>query len=334
MSLSSASQKIVVFFIVKMLQRKLMLAILSAMVLIVILCTLSQVLSQRDFKEVPSLPYIPKYDIMPLVKYIKNREELQNTEWVSLLYNFLRTLDRSVSPHVNVVFGDSNHSRLLENWITAAMIRLKPPLHNLMVLSLDYSLCNQLLSRKIPHTCIPVPPQSLIVAHPNGTNTTWSSAMMIRQIVLRLINYWGYDVASYDSDAVLLHNPQVLYDAQPYVDVFSASSKGFPWSLSAKWGFNLCGGILMLRASPEVGVYILTVVHSCPRYEVLFYLVSYEHEVHICLCIIRYLWVMEWNCIWDEMQLYNDLAFATIMNYYHEIFLFIQKHCGVTYLHC
>ena len=262
-----------------MLQKKykLMVAIFSAMVLIaIILCTVSvnpsQVLSQGDYEKVPSqrhykeaplMPNIPKYDIMPLVKYYKNREELQKTQWVSLLHNFLQTLDRSVSPHVNMVFGDSNHTRLLENWITAAVIRLKPPLHNVMVLSLDYSLCNQLLSRNISHTCIPVPPQSVIVAHPSGSDATWSSAMMIRQIVLRLINYWGYDVASYDADAVLLHNPQVLYDAQPNVDVFSASSMNFPRSVSDKWGFNLCGGILMLRASPAVGVYILTVVHSC-----------------------------------------------------------------------
>ena len=203
---------------------------------------------------------------MPLVKYIKNREELQKTQWVSLLYKFLQTLDKSVSPHVHMVYGDSNHARLVENWITAAVIRLKPPLHNLIVLSLDYSLCNQLLSKNFSLTCIPVPPQSLIVAHPNGTNTTWSSATMTRQIVLRLINYWGYDVASYDSDAVLLHNPQVLYDAQPNVDVLSASSTFFPRSLCYKWGFNLCTGTLMLRASPAVGVYILTVVHFRARY--------------------------------------------------------------------
>ena len=214
-----------------------------------------EVPSQRDDKEVPSLPSIPKYDIMPLVKFIRSREELQNTEWVSVIYNFLQTVNKSVSPHVNVVFGDSNHSHLVENWITAAVIRLKPPLHNVMVLSLDYSLCNQLLSKNFSLTCIPVPEKALVVAHPNGSNAEWNSAMMIRRVVLRLISYWGYDVASYDSDAVLLRNPQVLYDAQPNVDVFSASSNFLPQSVSRKWGFTLSGGVLVLRASPAVGVY-------------------------------------------------------------------------------
>ena len=221
---------------------------------------------QRHYKLAPSFPSIPKYDTMPLVKYIRSREELLSTEWVSLLYNFLRTLDRSVSPDVNLVFGDTSHIILLENWITAAVRKLKRPLHNVLILSLDYTLCKFLSLRKISLACIPVIEESLIVAYPNGSDASWSSAMMIRQIVLRLINYWGYDVASYDSDAVLLHNPQVLYDSQPYVDVFSASTRNFPVSLSKKWGFNLCGGTLMLRATPAVGVYILTVVHSGTRY--------------------------------------------------------------------
>ena len=227
--------------------------------------------SQRDYKETPSqrdyksLPSIPDYDTMPLVKYIKSREKLQSTEWVSLLYNFLQTLNKSVSPHVNMIFGDSKHIHLLENWITAAVRRLKPPLHNLMVLSADYSLCNQLLSWNISLTCIPVPDESLIVVLPNVNTVSWPSALIKRQIVLRLINYWGYDVASYDTDAVLFHNPQVLYNAQPYVDVFSASTKNFPLSVSKKWGFSLCVGVLMLKATPAVGVYILT-TFSCEIY--------------------------------------------------------------------
>ena len=230
--------------------------------------------SQRYYKEAPSLPSIPKYDTMPLVKYIRSREELQSTEWVSLLFNFLKTLNKSVSPHVNMVFGDNNHIHLLENWITAAVRRLKPPLHNVMVLSLDYTPCNLLLFMNISLTCIPVIEESLIVVYPNGSDASWSSAMMIRQIVLRLINYWGYDVASYDTDAVLLHNPQVLYDSQPYVDVFSASTQNFPKSVCDKWGFNLCGAALMLRASPAVGV--------CCIYIYVQDIYNHYHEIFLC----------------------------------------------------
>ena len=214
-----------------------------------------EVPSQRDDKEVPSLPSIPKYDIMPLAKYIKSRGELQNTEWVSVIYNFLQTLNTSVSPHVNVVFGDSNQSHFLENWITAAVIKLKPPLHNVMVLTLDDSVCNLLLSRNISLTCIPVPKKSLIATYPKGKYSAWNSVMAIRRVVLRLINYWGYDVASYDADAVLLHNPQVLYDEEPNVDMFTASSNSFPIGLAKKWGFTICAGVLMLRATPAVGMF-------------------------------------------------------------------------------
>ena len=210
-------------------------------------------------KEPPSLAndketqLLPKYDIMPLAKYLKSREEFQNTEWVSVLYNYLKHLE---SPHVNMVFGDSKHMRLLENWITASMMTLKPPLDNVMVLSLDHLLCDQLMSTKFDVACIAAPIESFIVAYPEEVDKKWCAAMMVRQVVLRLINYWGYDVASYDSDAVLLRNPQVLYDAKPHVDVFSGSTKNFPGMVSKKWGFNLSCGVLILRATPAVGMCI------------------------------------------------------------------------------
>ena len=155
-----------------------------------------------------------------------------------------------------MVFGDSKHMRLLENWITAATMTLKPPLDNVMVLSLDHLLCDKLVSTKFHVACIAAPIESFIVAYPEEVDKKWCAAMMVRQVVLRLINYWGYDVASYDSDAVLLHNPQVLYDARPHVDVFSGSTRDFPGMVSKKWGFNLSCGILMLRATPSVGMCI------------------------------------------------------------------------------
>ena len=76
---------------------------------------------------------------------------------------------------------------------------------------------------------------------------------MVRIVLLRVINYWGYDVASYDSDAVLLKNPQVLYDKRPDIDLFSAAGV-FPFDVSDKWGFALCAGTLLFRATPVIGI--------------------------------------------------------------------------------
>ena len=210
-----------------------------------------------------SLPSIP--DTMPFSAHIKWRQEPQKTQWVAKLYNYLHTLDKSISPHVNVVFGDYDHRRLVLNWITSALTILQPPLHNVMVLSLDHLLCSFFTNKSLPLTCIAVRPESFLKLHPGSTREEepgnkaksnamdkWRLGIKVRFPVLRLINYWGYDVAAYDSDAVLIHNPQTLYTERPSTDLFSGAGM-FPFDVSERWGFTLCAGTLMLRASPAVG---------------------------------------------------------------------------------
>ena len=195
---------------------------------------------------------VPEYDTMPFSEYLKKREKLLKSEWISALYTFLQTVDKSISPHVNLVFGDDNHRHLVMNWITAALKVLDPPLHHVMVLSLHHSLCDYLKARTLPLTCITVTPDSLFTLHPRSESGQWKVGLMVRLPVLRLINYWGYDVAAYDCDAVPLHNPQVLYSERQQVDVFSSAGM-YPFDVSEVWGFTLCAGTIMFRASPAVG---------------------------------------------------------------------------------
>ena len=201
--------------------------------------------SKQSLLTVPSIPAD-----MPFPTYIKSREELQKSECVSELYNFLLSLDKSMSPHVSMVFGDSQHTNLVLNWIIAALLRLEPPLHNVMVISLDRLLCDTLTAKKLPLTCIVVSVECVFVS--SSQRGDWRKRMMVRQPVLRLITYWGYDVAAYDSDAVLLRNPQPLYEERPHMSVL-ASAGTYPRQLARKWGFALCAGTLILRSSPSTG---------------------------------------------------------------------------------
>ena len=108
-------------------------------------------------------------------------------------------------------------------------------------LFLHHSLHDYLKARTLPLTCITVTPDSLFILHPRSESGQWEVGLMVRFPVLRLINYWGYDVAAYDCDAVLLHNPQVVYSERQQVDVFSSSGT-FPHDVSQVWGFMLCAG--------------------------------------------------------------------------------------------
>ena len=80
----------------------------------------------------------------------------------------------------------------------------------------------------------------------------WIVRLMVRQITVRLINYWGYDVATYDSDAVVLKNPQELYQKYQSTHLLSSASV-WPNYLAEPWGFTLCGGAALFKASSGIG---------------------------------------------------------------------------------
>ena len=178
---------------------------------------------------------------LPYPTLLKPVSNIQKALWTSQLYQFLKSLNHSISPHVNMVFGDSDHTEVMLNWIIAAHVRLYPPLHNIMVISIDQPLCDFLVSKKVPVTCIAVPPQSFLACI---APQSYQQGIKTRLLVLRLINFWGYDVASYDSDAILLHNPQHLYDSYPDVQLFAGSTGG---------GHTLCGGSIFVKSHHSTG---------------------------------------------------------------------------------
>ena len=208
----------------------------------------------EDRKE-EMLPSVP--ETLPYTRALKRIDEIQKALWITHLYQFLQSLNKSISPQVNMVFGDSDHMELVLNWIIAAHVRLDPPLHNIMVLSVDQPLCDFLASKTLPVTCIAVPPESLL--NSPSRDKSYGRGIKCRFVVLRIINYWGYDVASYDSDAVLLRNPQFLYDSNPDVKLFAGSGT-YPNPISDQWGFSLCAGVLLLRSHNSTGTYD---VHVC-----------------------------------------------------------------------
>ena len=66
------------------------------------------------------------------------------------------------------------------------------------------------------------------------------------------MNHWDYDVVMYDSDAVVLKNPQPLFDASPDVELIGSAGKG-PESIGRVWGRTICTGVLLMRSSPALG---------------------------------------------------------------------------------
>ena len=214
--------------------------------------TMEETMDEDKDKNEEKEPSFP--ETLPYPIDLKKIDEIQKAMWITHLYQFLQSLYKSISPQFNMVFGDSDHKETVLNWIIAALVRLDPPLHNILVLSIDQRLCDFLASKMLPVTCIAVPPSSILNQSQYSQNTTYARGIRCRFVVLRIINFWGYDVASYDTDAPLLRNPQSLYDSNPDVKLF-AGSDIYPYPLSDQWGFTLCAGTLFLRSHPSTGVY-------------------------------------------------------------------------------
>ena len=213
--------------------------------------TFTSVQSNGSLLQLPDNgPPLPAIETMPFRDYLKNEEEFKEAKWQKTLHDHLLTLNET---YVNMVNGDYEHRVIVENWIVAAVTVLRPPLKNVLIMSLDHKLCDFLANSShtghLPITCFVTSVDSVLTAN---ASQEWIIRTMVRPITVRLINYWGYDVATYDSDAVVLKNPQDLYQKYQSTHLLSSASV-WPKNLAEPWGFTLCTGAVLFKASSEMG---------------------------------------------------------------------------------
>ena len=183
----------------------------------------------------------------PAPKYTK-QDALQSS-WVEDLKHFLKTL---LATQVTIVTASEEHKSIVVNWLVSALIKIRPPLENVLVLAVSSSLYEYLKIRGIQ--VIYVDPASLISSHAVETfGSVFAQIHLVRLTFFRLINHWGYDVIMYDSDAILLKNPQSLFDKYPEADLVGSAGIG-PERLSSQWGRTVCTGVLLLRATSKTGM--------------------------------------------------------------------------------
>ena len=190
---------------------------------------------------------------------------LSHCQWLADLRHHLTTLPPS-SHHLSLVSSDSKYLEVLLNWLISALVSSAKPLTNVLVLSLDHALCQLLGQREIP--CVHIPPSCLLR---HGLSLThhvpFTEVHIMRLLVMRLLNNWGYDVANYDSDAVVLRNPEVRYGELGDMDLIGSVGH-FPHELDHRWGTAVCIGVVLIRASPQTGQlrsshkYTHTLTHS------------------------------------------------------------------------
>ena len=76
--------------------------------------------------------------------------------------------------------------------------------------------------------------------------------MVMRLTVMRLLNHWGYDAANYDTDALILKNPeQLFYDDLESSDLIG--SRGYSSVVKDVLGLALCAGVFMIKSTLGAG---------------------------------------------------------------------------------
>ena len=204
--------------------------------------------TQQNTSDVPKLDFpIKSYLSFPLPLF--TRSTVTQSNWVHSLQSYLSTLN---SKQISVVTANMEHELLVINWLISVFVVADKPLDNVLVLSLSKTLYDVLHKKSIP--VIFVDPKTVINDYGSTIiRTGFSQVHIVRLTFFRLVNHWGFDLVWYDSDAIVLKNPQPLFDKYPDAGLIGSEGKG-PRSLASVWGRTICTGVLLMRSSRNMGM--------------------------------------------------------------------------------
>ena len=177
---------------------------------------------------------------------VRPLKDLLKAPWVTPLQNVLSNI---TGRQVNVVLANSKYLPSIVNWLIAALVQATPPLDNVLVIALDKPLHLFLKDKNIP--LVYIDPWSVIDQDARLVGA-YAHIWVTRLAIFRLLNHWGYDVANYDTDAVVLKNLQPLFNKYWDSDVIG-SAGSFPQKLGRKWGQTFCMGVSLFRSTKKTG---------------------------------------------------------------------------------
>ena len=173
---------------------------------------------------------------------------LLQQQWVDDLWHILSEIRIESSP-IHILAGNSVYRELLLNWLIMAKVIVTPPLSNIIILSIDKALCDLLSKRNI--SCLFVDRKAYLR---QNIQQSFHLILILRLTVIRLLNYWGYDAANIDADAIILKNPEPLYEKYKESDMVAGRGT-YPPPLGRVWGATICAGTFMIRSTPNTGTY-------------------------------------------------------------------------------
>jgi len=179
--------------------------------------------------------------------------KLKKTKWLHNLHHFAK--NKEPGP-ITIVAADSGYVEGVLNWLIGTTLMLKEPMRNVLIVTNDLPLHTFLTCKNI--TTLHVPWEDVVLNTPKGPFDFLGAGMVqllvVRVGVIKVLNYWGYDVRNYDADAIVLRNPLHIYEQYPDSDVVGTYGGMMPYDLYSKWGVVLCMGASMFRSTNKTKI--------------------------------------------------------------------------------
>ena len=177
---------------------------------------------------------------------LKDVEKIASTRWVQDLASIMATWPNNRT--VLVVSGNTKFQQPLLNWIISAVLKANVSLDCILILAADEMLYKLLKERRIGS--IFVPPSSLY----DSKSIQLSTHQLItysRFAVVRLLNHWGFTVAHYDSDALILRDAQQIFEKYLLSSIVASRGAGPK---------TLCAGAILFRSNRQMGKFIIIII--------------------------------------------------------------------------
>ena len=75
--------------------------------------------------------------------------------------------------------------------------------------------------------------------------------MMLRLTIMRIINHFGFNVAMFDTDAVML----IIFDTLGTKDIIGSIGT-IPDDLFKEWKVTICIGVVLVKSSERTGEWV------------------------------------------------------------------------------
>ena len=211
---------------------------------------------------------IKEHLTLPMPQVTLPIDKLLSTKWMKDLKTIVATIPPDGAP-ISIASSDYQYREILLNWLISAIVKVNPPLTHIIVLCLDQTIHQMLQERGI--NSIYAPANDYLTREQIMTLTkhvAFTEVQVLRLTMMRLLNHWGYDVANYDTDALIVNNPESLYTTFNDSDLIGSYGH-HPGDIRAKWGgVTVCCGMFMVRSTQQTGKYNPMIV--CKKMMIIF----------------------------------------------------------------